>query len=60
LVEVDRPHHDQFMIGSNALAAKNAFAEVPNDEGIGCLNACVVGHRVKVVQAHTQFGGDFS
>jgi hypothetical protein len=59
-IVIDSANHDQFMVGTNTLAAKDALTEVPDNERICLLQAGIMGHGIKPYLAYTQSGGNLS
>ena len=46
------------MIGSDAFAAQDALAQIPDDKRVGFLKGLVVGHVVQICFTHAQLGCD--
>ncbi len=57
-VVIDGAHHDQFVIGTNALTAEDAFTEVPYNKRICLFKTGIMGHGIKTYETHAQFGCD--
>jgi hypothetical protein len=55
---INGANHDQLMVGTNTLAAKNTLTEVPDNKRIRLLQTGIMGHRIKPYLADTQFGGN--
>jgi hypothetical protein len=55
---VDGTDGYQFMIGSDAFAAQNTFAQIPDNKWIGLLEGFDVGHVIEVCFSHTQLRSD--
>ena len=58
LVVIDGTDDHQFMIGPDALAAKDTFAQIPYYKRVCFFKGLVIGHVVKICFAHTQLGRD--
>jgi hypothetical protein len=59
-IVIDSANHNQFMVGTNTLAAKDTLTEVPDNERICLLQAGIMGHGIKPYLAYTQSGGNLS
>jgi hypothetical protein len=58
VIVINGANHDQFMIGSNTLTAKNTFTQVSNDEWICLLQTGIMGHGIKVYLADSQLSSN--
>jgi hypothetical protein len=45
-IEIDGSYNDQFMVGPDTLAAKDALAKVSDNKGICLLQTGVMRHRI--------------
>jgi len=59
-IVIDGANDNQFMVGTNTLAAKDTLAEVPDNERICLLQTSIMGHGIELYPAYTQFGGNLS
>jgi len=57
-IVIDGANHNEFMVGTNTLAAKDTLAEVPDNERICLFQAGIMGHGIKPYLPNTQFGGN--
>ena len=57
MVIIDGTDNDQLVIGANALATQNTFAQISNDKWIGLLQRLVIGKVIKMGFTDSQLCG---
>ena len=57
-VIINCPNHNELMIGPNTFAAKNAFAQIPNNKRVCLFQGFVIRHGVKLCLANAHLSGD--
>ena len=55
---IDGTHCDEFMVGTNAFSAQDAFAQIPDNKRIRLLQRFVIGHRIKFSYAHAHLSSN--
>ena len=59
-VVVDGARKYQFMVGPDALSAKDTLAQVPGKKGVCVFKGFIIRHRVKIGLSQTQLGRNLS
>ena len=59
-VVINGPDDHQLVIGPDAFAAQDTFAEIPDNKWIGLFEGFEIGHVIEVRLTDSQIGGDLA